>query len=544
MSRVVLMMMGLGLVWGPAAEAGMRQRATQVREKSDTYNAEEFPWQQVMDANQRGVEFQAPGPTPPVTRDKTTVKLSLEPRYGKADDAEARRYDAVFEATYVIRNKKEAPKDRQQGSAPQVLTQQQKEAAEKTTFVIFFPFPTDADTVRDATVTVRDMDTDGAAAKDVPDAVYRQEGVSFETTFLSKQTKEITVSYCARGTEDFVFALDRDERMEKLEVSLTVPNAEHAPDLEAGNCLEPTTELSRTADGYSAEWDYTNLLTTKDIVVTVPEPFVGRNVAQRFGRLMRAGFGATILFVLLLIAGGMVSRRRLSASQYLVAIAAVIIFAPLMLHLSRIISPIAAFIIAFATVALLVVWSLRRSHGTRFALGYGVLGLVITLGMLSAAALLTSGSGLVVTITLLLLIAFGMSVSPRLTEVYEEQRAARIAAVPEATVIADDEVVADVEEEWRGLTEVQQEPTVAPPAVTTEDATAPGRFCAFCGQAVTREFRYCPHCSRETDITVECPECGVEICRTCGTLYTFCPSCGAAAPDLPSPEGGTAANDG
>ena len=120
------------------------------------------------------------------------------------------------------------------------------------------------------------------------------------------------------------------------------------------------------------------------------------------------------------------------------AIAAAIIFAPLTLHLSRIISPIGAFVIAFATVALLVVWSLRRSHGMRFALGYGVLGLVITLGMLSAAALLTSGSGLVVTITLLLLIAFGMSVSPRLTEVYEEQRAARIAAVPEATVeVAD-----------------------------------------------------------------------------------------------------------
>jgi len=508
----------------------MRQHAAQVREKSVSYNAEEFPWQQVMEANQRGVEFQAPGPPPPVTRDKTSVKLSLEPKYGDADDAEARRYEAVFEASYVIRNKKKAP-DHQQGNQSQNLTQQQIEALEKTTFVIFFPFPTDAYTIRDAKVTVRDMDTEGARPKDVPDAVYRQEGVSFETTFLSKQTKEITVSYRAYGTEDFVFALDHNERMKQLAVSFVMPNTEHPPDLAAGNCLKPTTELTRTADGYAAEWDYSNLLTTKDIIVTVPEPFVGRNVAQRFSGLLRAGFGAAILFVLLLVAGGMASRRRLSASQYLVAIAAAIIFAPLMLHLSRIISPIAAFVIAFATVALLVVWSLRRSHGLRFALGYGALGLVITLGMLSAAALLTSGSGLVVTITLLLLIAFGMQVSPQLAEVYEEQRAARIAAVPEATVVAaDDEPTVPA---------APVSPITRPSASVPEEEARGERFCPFCGQAVAREFRYCPYCSREVDITVECPQCGVEICRTCGALYTFCPSCGAAIPDLLPPKGET-----
>lgn len=295
-SRAVLVMMAAGLVWGPAANAGMRQSEAQIQLKSDSYNVEQFPWQQVMQANQQGVEFQAPGPPPPVTRDKTTVKLTLQPRYGDAEDAEVRRYEAVFEATYLIRNKKEAPEN-------QNLTKEERAVAEKTTFVIFFPFPVGADTLPEATVTVHDV-TAGSPAKDVPEAVYRQEGVSFETIFLPKQTKEITVSYRAYGTEDFVFALDHNERMKQLEVQLAVPKAEHPPDLEAVNCLKPTTELTRTADGYTAQWKYTNLLTTRDIIVTVPEPFVGRNVLQRLGGLVRTGFGSAILFVLLLLAGG------------------------------------------------------------------------------------------------------------------------------------------------------------------------------------------------------------------------------------------------
>ncbi len=515
-SRVVLVMMAVGLIWGPAAEAGMRQTTVQFQEKSDLYNAEEFPWQAVAEANQRGVEFQAPGPTPPVTRDKTTVKLTLETEYGEADDAEARGYEANFEASYVIRNKKEAPKVEGQ-------TAEQKAAAEKATFVIFFPFPGDADTIDDVKVTVRDMDTPDSPAKDVPDAVYRQAGVSFETTFLSKQTKEISVSYRASGTEDFVFALDHDEQIKELDFQLTVPSARNVPDLEHPSCLKPTTELTRTDAGYTAAWNYTNLVTTNDIYVVIPEPFLGGNVSQRMSAVVRATIGAMVLFGLLLAAGAVIRRRAIGLGQAFLIFVAMVIYPSLALYLSKHISPAWAFIIAFVVTGILVMAVLRRSHGMRFAIAYGGLGLIVTLGMLSTASVLTSGSGLLTTASLILLLGFAIYAAPRLSEALvehqERTRAQRAewAAVP----VAEEAIVDDPADEPVATVAAEQAPEefVAPP---TGDW-----FCAHCGREVSREFRYCPHCSEESQVTVQCAACGADICRACGKQYAYCPSCGA-----------------
>ena len=527
-TRVLAALAVASLLTGPVAEARMRQTETQIQVKSEGYNTQNFPWQQVMAANQQGVEFRAPGPPPPVTRDKTTATLVLTPQYGDAEDAEARRYEATFEASYVIRNKKESEKK----------DPEEKAKEEKTTFVIFFPFPAGADTIRDAQVMVRNVDAPGEAAKDVPDAVYRQEGVSFETTFLPKQTKEIVVSYRAFGSEDFVFALDHGERMKQLDFSLSVLGAEHAPDLEASNSLEPTTPLARSEDGYTAEWSYQNLLTTLDVVVSVPEPFVGANVAQRLPALVRAGVASVLLLWLLLALAAVTRRRSLGSGQYLLIGVALVLFYPLVLHLSKYLPPTWAFIIAFVVVGALVLVTLRRALGLGFALVYGGFGLVTTLGMLSAAALLTSGSGLLVTIALVLLLGFTMSMAPRLsavlTERSEEARRLRAARGPMAgTAPGEPPTPGPDEDAPPAAANVVAERE--PPAAT--QAEPGGRFCAYCGCEVARHFRYCPQCSREVLVTVECPSCGTEICRVCGTQYSHCPSCGAKVPQI-APEAG------
>ena len=96
----------------------------------------------------------APAPPSPVTREKTTVTVAMVAKYGDEEDADLRRYEATFGARYVVKNKKN----------------------EKTTVQVFFPYPSSADTLPDASVWV-----DG---KEPSDVVYSQRGVSWEVTRL------------------------------------------------------------------------------------------------------------------------------------------------------------------------------------------------------------------------------------------------------------------------------------------------------------------------------------------------------------------------
>ena len=82
-------------------------------------------------------------------------------KYGNERDADLRRYEATFEGQYIIRNAK----------------------PEKTTVVVYFPFPSSADTLPDAWVEVDgrepeeapvhpgggDLATDSPAEAEAPD---------------------------------------------------------------------------------------------------------------------------------------------------------------------------------------------------------------------------------------------------------------------------------------------------------------------------------------------------------------------------------------
>lgn len=489
---VVVLVSGL-LVCGGLNEAlGMEQTGPQFGAAKEPMAEEAMPEAEMPTAAGYRAERMAPPVPPkpaPVTRDKTTVKLVLEPKYADEEDAQLRRYEATFEGKYVIRNK----------------------LKEKTTVAVYFPYPSDADTLPDATVHVEGKEPEGVR--------YTQQGVSWETTFLPEQVKEITVAYRAFGREDFLYVLDHGERIKELEFTLEVPGMEHTPEIPSDRCLKPTRSLERGQGGLVAEWKYKNLLTAHDIALELPPPFVGSNVAERLPRLVWAALATIVLFGLILLAGGAASRQTVTVGQYLLVAVALAVFYPMLLYLSQHMRVHLAFFISFVAVSALVLGSLRRWHGIGFAVGYGGLGLVILLGVFSAAALATKGSGALVTIGLLVLVGFAMRTAPAIS-------VARPKAPPGEPPPAG-AAVAEEEERW-----AEAEPELEPP----QPPPAARRYCAFCGGELAEGFSFCPQCGENARIALACPECGTQICLQCHENYRFCPGCGAALPTREEPQ--------
>ncbi|HEY3396211.1 MAG TPA: hypothetical protein VGM19_01005 [Armatimonadota bacterium] len=322
------------------------------------------------------------GQPSPVTREKTDVTLDLVAKYGDDKDQDLRRYEATFSGHYVVRNKKQ----------------------EKVTVNVFFPYPSSADTIPGARVMVGGHEPDGAK--------YTHQGVQWESSFDPEEAKDIVIEYRAFGTEDFSYMLDRDERLGELSFKLAVTGTERRPELPARVCLEPSGPLTRTADGWHAEWVYTNLLTTRDIVIVIPPRLMGSNLALFSSRLVWAGLLTVILFGLVLFTGAVVARRPLGVGQFLLIVLALVTFYPVLLYMSQYLPVAAAFWISYLAVSGLVLANLRRGQGLSFALRYGGFALVVLLGLSTAAALATKGSGALVTVGWLLLVGYIMSVAP------------------------------------------------------------------------------------------------------------------------------------
>ncbi len=444
-----------------------------------------------------------PGGQPsPVTREKTEVKLAMVAKYGDEKDEDLRKYETTFKGEYTVRN---------------------KDKKEKATVNIYFPFPGSADTLLGANVMIGDHEPAGVK--------YTQDGVWFESEFAPDQVKSITVTYRALGTEDFSYMLDRNERIKRFKFALTVSGTERKPDLPARVCLEPTTPLEKTPDGWTATWDCDNLLSTRDIIIVIPPRFMGSNVSQRVDRLTWAGVASALLFGLILFTGGVAARKPVSVGQYLLVVLALAVFFPLFLYLSKHLRVSEAFWLSFLAMAFLVLHNLRRGQGLRFALGYGGFGLLVLPGLLTAAALATKGAPALVMIGMLLLVGYVVVVAPKVAK-------ARPKPPPPPPTPAPPPPSPPVGEG-------EETPQPAPPAVASVPVAAcappePEAFCVFCGEALDEEFRYCPHCGQGAEIMVKCERCGNAICLEAGAPYRFCPGCGErlqrpAPPAVPPP---------
>ena len=368
---------------------------------------------------------------------------------------------------------------------------------------------------------------------------YTQQGAQWESTFEPYETKEFTVSYGAYGTEDFSYQLDQNERIGKLSIKLRVSGTDRKPELPSAQCLEPSAPLTQTADGWEAAWEYSNLLTTKNIVIVIPTRFMGGNVVQRVDKLTWAAVATVVLFGLVLFTGGLAAKKPVSVGQYLLIVLALVVFYPLFVYLSKYVPVMGAFWLSYAGVGALVLWNLKRGQGLRFALRYGGFGLVVLLGLFTAAALATKGAGVLVMVGLFLLVGFVMAVAPRVAAAIEESRPPLPPAPPPPAPRPPrgDEPDEDEGEEWD---EEEEERPRAAAAVTLPPAPAPPvpspqpqeikTFCVYCGRAVAEGFVFCPHCGKGADNTVKCGRCGNAVCVEGATALRFCPGCGEELP--------------
>ena len=471
----------------------------------------------------------APEPPAPVTRVKTDVTLALVAKYPTDTDADLRRYEATFEGKYLIKNKK----------------------SDKVSLQVFFPFPTTADTLPDVAVLV-----DGEEPKNVD---YSQRGVSWLLKFGADESHEITVKYRAFGTEDFVYVLDHNERMGELTFTASVTGTEHKPRLRPRECLQPSTPLTRNGDTYNVEWKYKDLVTTRDLILEIPPPFLGNDVAKASYGLTWAGIATVLLFGLVLFTAGWASGKTVGVGQFFLIVLALVLFYPLLFYVSRHLSVPWAFGIAFAVSSLLVLDTLRRGQGLWFALRYGAFGLVTLLGLFSAAALATKGAGTMVMIGSALLIWYAIRITPRIAKRQAEDRAAAAERTRPPTPPSSGPIFRLEDVAWPGEApepgpaaegsvesdESDQPPmgeAAAPTAAVAAATVAPTpvepvveerqHFCAYCGGKVEEEFSFCPHCGKDARIAHECEHCGTQICLPCAHNYKYCPGCGAALPEV------------
>lgn len=487
-------------------------------------------------------------PTPvPIERESSQIKLDIVALYGDEQDKELRRYQAVFEGTYVIRRKQLTDEEKKQWDQAQQRRRRRGLPPQKNKMdiIVFFPFPGSADTVPEATLLV-----DG---KEPEKSSYKQAGVSCELEFLPEQKHEVKVSYRAHGTEDFVYMLEHDERIKQLSYAVTIKGVQRKPILPPKECLDPTTALARQGETYAVAWDYTNLLTQRDIIIQIPAPLFGGDIAHRMPNLIRTGVVSLVLLALLLASGGSIVGKRLTLGQFFLLALPVVMFYFLLLQLSKYASLFLAFALAFVLMTMLVIPILARVQGRRFAWTYGLFGLIVIVGMFSAAALLTKGAGTLVTIAVFALVAYLVYAAPRLP--LFQARPERVLPPPPPPPppplldVDDDLAEGEAGESGEsgpapGAVAAEAEPLAlpatepaAPPAGPLPEppppAPPPGHYCAYCGRHVEDSFEFCPGCGKPAGVTRPCARCGMEICGACASSYRYCPGCGSALAEQP-----------
>lgn len=472
-------------------------------------------------------------PTPvPIEREVSSIKVDIVALYGDEQDKELRRYQAAFESTYVIRRKKLTDEERKQWEQEQERRRERglPEKENKMDIIVFFPFPSSADTVPEATLLV-----DGHEPERIG---YKQAGVSCELGFLPDQKHEIKVSYRAHGTEDFVYMLEHDERIKKLSYAVTIKGVQRKPILPAKTCLDPTTGLQRRGDTWSVSWDYDNLLTQRDIILQIPAPIFGGDIGHRMPYLIRTGFVSLVLLGMLLFSGGVITSRRMTLGQIVLIVLPIVMFYLLLLQFSKFMNLYLAFLLAFLLMAVLVMVILGRQQGRRFAWTYGLFGLIVVVGMFSAATLLTKGAGALVTLAVFLLVAYLVYAAPKLPPFQARPEPLyQPVPLPPPPHWAD-EAMPEGEETEEGEPEGDRdedaEAGVAPAPVTSATPVAapepppapPSHYCAYCGREVEDNFSFCPGCGKTASVTHRCEECGAEICETCAPSFKHCPGCG------------------
>jgi anti-sigma factor RsiW len=344
----------------------------------------------------------------PVTVDSTDAQVVLTVGYEDEGDRYITVYDADFSADYVVR-------------APDTQ-------GRKALIVLTFPFPNDCSTVSGSRLLVDEKSDDEHTA-------YSIAGIRWSCWFKPKETKTLSIAYKARGQGNYRYVLDKVNLTQRLRFLMRIDGLESGREIEIPpDSLPPGRPGSTVSGRWDYLWDYTRLLTTKDIAVNFPtreSPSVAAGrVMQTVGQYLFVARLAPIFLVVFLAAlglGGLWNRAHVLKVEELGLLGiAFLLFYPLFLFGAAYLGRDAALWGAVVIVSVLSALYLARSHGTALA-GRAVLLEVILLGAFTYALFDRALTGLIFTGGATVLLAWFMLLHGRRAAELAQGSPARVA---------------------------------------------------------------------------------------------------------------------
>jgi hypothetical protein len=420
-------------------------------------------------------QITVPGGYPMQAPRTTNAAVDLTVRYKQQDEVYLTTYDAAFKGDYEFANPNEEYPSR---------------------IVLTFPFPPNVNTLSNLTMLV--------AGKEATNTRTTMKGITWAGWFKPGESKTIHVEYEAQGIDDYSYAVDHDRLNQFFRL---VANVHGIDRLELPNDCLRIREQKRTADGFALTWFHKGLVTSRDILIDLPdkEPELSlasrlEKYASRFALLCRTAPIFALLFVVALALSSRVGAPKLTVEAHILLALGFLLFYPLFIFTAGFAGVAKAFGVSVAVITALKLLYAWRSAG--FGAAWRVLLLsAVFLGLFSYGILHARWTGLLLSIGGIVVVAFFM--------------------LSHAI--------------WPPPAPPEPAPPPSPPPATEpppdpEAAGGPaGGFCAHCGMRLGEGFGYCPRCARPVHVTKRCASCGAEVCAECGKEFRHCPVCGAEA---------------
>ncbi|HCU36435.1 MAG TPA: hypothetical protein DGT21_13595 [Armatimonadetes bacterium] len=429
-----------------------------------------------------------------------------------------KRYDTVYEAQFAGDYTLINPSDE-----------------ERTAVALTFPLPTGAEMVWNVKMDV----TDGKPTRVLKDAPPLPEpqtrttidALGWSGVFEPGERKVFHVQYIVRGQQEYAYLLGSRYQMPHFSMEATIRGATEVnlpPDILP---LSREPEVDTGANTIKLKWYYDDVLTTKNIRITLPGmgpdvTFADRLAQNRplFDSLLRASPLSALLLMALLWAAMRRGGLRLSGMTYLLLGVNAVLLGPLIVFGAAILGTKAAFWIALALVTLIAVMYSRLA-GTHVARAVLLLMLTVV-GAMAYGALHPGRHGLVLTLAGVVTLGYFMALFAAGRQVRAEPVRPRPQPISTPPPVGSDATPAE-----GGIP--ASDGGEAPPDVAAHahpmqpEADACRRVCTKCGTELLDGYSFCPGCAAPASaLTIECNACGAQLCAVCAAEFVHCPRCG------------------
>jgi len=398
---------------------------------------------------------------------ESRVRATLAARYEEQGGVNVTVYDLDFRSEYLLAY---------------------RGPAMTSTVALFFPFPSNLETLHEVSLLV-----DGEKP---PEAQYTLQGIGWHTELEAGEEHRIAISYKADGANSFTYGLNQGQRSDVLDVTVAVLGLEGS---EIPRISLPTTANAVTDGGETFTWDYTGLIPSRDIQLTLPARLsFAQRVAQLQGDFRLLAVLAPFLvglFLASLFGVFRLSGMRLRLESYLLIGCSLAFFYPILTFLSGLVDVVLAAVLALLLVSGLLLVFLGLTAGWRQTWWRAGLLLAIFLGIFSLG-ILTPWRGLLLTSGGLLLVGTFMLLYARRPPAPE----------PEPVSI------------------LEPEPMPTPEPVPAPEPTK--RHCPHCGRALADDHDFCPGCGQDTHRVRRCAKCGHEQFVPAELEPAYCVHCG------------------